>query len=186
MLYNKLITLILSIIPVVLCENITVPINFNTTIFSSTISPTITSSTITSSTLTNSNKSSHNGENENIIGTIIIYYLYSFVCIGVVKILSLWLSRGSKRIYCCICHEQFDKLLTYLMIIGFIPLLIIFSPFIVIVNFINNTDNFRTNIMKRINCTNISSIGIINDDNSNNSNNSDNSDSKDNQELSKV
>ena len=183
MLYNKLITLILSIIPVVLCENITVPINFNTTIFSSTISPTITSSTITSSTLTNSNKSSHNGENENIIETIIIYYLYSFVCIGVVKILSLWLSKGSKRIYCCICHEQFDKLLTCLILIGFIPLLIIFSPFIVIVNFINNTDNFRTNIMKRINCTNISSIGIINDDNSNNS---DNSDSKDNQELSKV
>ena len=66
------------------------------------------------------------------------------------------------------------------MIIGFIPLLIIFSPFIVIVNFINNTDNFRTNIMKRINCINISSIGIINDDNS------DNSDCKDNQELSKV
>ena len=163
MLYNKLITLILSIIPVVLCENITISNNSNVTNL-------------------NTSKSSSNDE-DNIITIIIIYYFYTFICIGVVKILSLWISRGSKRIYCCICHEQFDKLLTCLILIGCIPLLIIFSPFIVIVNFINNTDNFRTNIMKRINCINISSIGIINDDNSDNK---DNKDDQDDQELSKV
>ena len=87
-------------------------------------------------------------ESEDIFYVVAMSYVYGTIVLIVLKILVFMFDKDCGASNFC---QYFDNFLIGIIVIFYvIPILIIFGPIIVIINFTFNVDGFRTNLLRMI------------------------------------
>ena len=87
-------------------------------------------------------------ESEDIFYVVAMSYVYSTMALIVLKLLVVAFKKDCGASNFC---QYFDNFLIGIIVIFYvIPILIIFGPIIVIINFTFNVDGFRTNLLRMI------------------------------------
>ncbi len=87
-------------------------------------------------------------EYEDILHIVVMSYVYGTMALIVLKLLVVAFKKDCDASNFC---QYFDNFLIGIIVIFYIiPILIIFGPIIVIINFTFNVDGFRTNLLRMI------------------------------------